>query len=116
LRSSTTCAGLKIADYAASLGRSYYTLYRSVYARDSQRVHQRDSLSYVEIDDAVPSVSPRWYTSPHHVRETLDIASLLFVSCMEQLNKRLRFGQHATDRIGEFVDELGSPGHDGQDK
>ena len=106
LKENNTCAGLSIADYAASLGKAFYMLYRSVYAMDSHSVHQRDSLAYVEIDDAVTNISPRWYTSPDEVRDALQMASLMFVGCMEQLNRRLRFGQDVTDRISEFANAL----------
>jgi len=106
LKEKNTCAGLGIADYAASLGKGFYMWYRSVYAMDSQSVHQSDSLAYLEIDDRVTNIAPRWYTSPDQVRETLKIASLMFVRCTDELNRRLRFGRDASDRITDFRNEL----------
>lgn len=106
LAKANTCTGLSVADYAASLGREFYMLYRSVYAFDSQSVHQSDSLAYLDIDDAATNISPRWHTSPEQVRTTLQMASLMFVGCMRELNMRLRFGRDVADRISGFATAL----------
>ena len=102
LENANTCVGLHIADYAASLGRGFYMLYRSVYAMNSQSVHQSDSFDYIEVYDNVA----RWYTSSREVQSMLHMSSIIFFGCIEELNKRFRFGENAKERIDDFAAKL----------
>jgi hypothetical protein len=98
LRNSNTCAGLSIADYSAILGKSSYMLYRVVYAMDSQNTHQNDFQEYLDIDDQMQSMSPRWHTSPNEVRQMLHYSSIMFLRCADELHKRFKFGNESKEQ------------------
>jgi hypothetical protein len=103
-----TCVGLHIADFAGSLGRSFYVLYRSAYAVDSQSVHQSDALDYLDISDTADTIAPRWHSSIGDVRWKLRLSSMMFLGCVEELQKRFHFGQDINRRIHERAADLRS--------
>jgi hypothetical protein len=103
-KNPTTCAGIPIKDFAESLGKHFLALYRSIYAVDSQNVHQSDAFDYVEVDDACNHFEPKWHTSPDKVRWALRQASMVFLGCVIELEKRFRFGDKIRQQI-KVVDQ-----------
>lgn len=106
LRESNTCAGISVSDLAASLGRHFYMIYRSLYAFDSQSVHQTDALHYIQVDEEAEAARPLWFTSPDESRQMLHRSSMIFLGCAEELHKRFRFGNEAEKEIREIAAAL----------
>lgn len=106
IRGKNTCTGLSIKDFSSSLGSVFQLWYGLVYSSDSQHVHQSDMTDFLECNEATAVFSPRWFTTPDHVRLTLHKAAVISLGCIETLNKRFRFGDEAKDRICKFGDEL----------
>ena len=50
--------------------------------------------------------APRWFTTPDHVRTTLHKAALISLGCIEELNKRFRFGNAAKTQLHDIGKEL----------
>jgi hypothetical protein len=108
IKSSNTCSGLSIKDFASSLGSAYRLWHGLVYSSDSQHVHQSDMSEFLECNEANDTFWPRWFTSPDQVRTTLHKAALISLGCIEELNKRFKFGKTAKAKIHEFGEELRS--------
>ena len=106
LRRGNTCAGLSIKDFASSLGRAYRLWYGLVYTNDSQHVHQSDMTDFLDCDEATAMFSPRWFTTPEQIRTALHKAALIALGCIQELNKRFKFGKEAKDSIRDFGREL----------
>ena len=106
LKNSTTCVGLTIADYAASLGPYFRMLYASVYAVHSQNVHQSDGSDYFDVGGNIDSISPRWHTDPAEVRWMLYLSSMMFLGNIEELHKRFRFGENTSRLIQRYAADL----------
>lgn len=107
IKGKNTCVGLGILDFAESLGASFHRWYRTVYAGDSQHVHQSDAMSYLIKRESKDTFSPRWFTSAADIRNTLLYAATIYLLCVAELDKRFRFGASATERIGQFNDKIG---------
>lgn len=105
IKSKNTCVGMDIASFAATLGPAYRRWHRSVYAHDSAFIHQSDTPSYLA---ATPdgNFTPRIFTSAKEVSGVLLRASELYLGCVEELNKRFRFGEAAKRSIGDFWKRL----------
>ena len=108
IKKSNTCSGLSIKDFASSLGSAYRLWHGLVYSSDSQHVHQSDMTEFLECDEANGTFSPRWFTSPDQVRTTLHKAVLISLGCIDELNKRFKFGETAKANIHNFGKELRS--------
>jgi len=100
-----TCVGLDIVHFAASLGPVYHQWYRSVFATDSSFVHQSDIPSYLDITED-GNFTPRIYTSAEQVSGVLHRSAMLYLGCIEEMNKRFRFGDEAVKSITEFGQRL----------
>jgi hypothetical protein len=91
--------GLSIENLAASLSPQLRIWYRTVYAGHSKHVHQSDMFSYLEADQSSGTFFPRWFTSPKEVSTALQRASTLYLCCIEEMNKRYRYGAQASQQI-----------------
>lgn len=98
IKNKNTCVGLDIANFAASLGPVFRRWYRSVYAQDSAFIHQSDATSYLELTKD-GNFAPRLFTSAKEVSGVLHRAAVLYLGCIDELNKRFRFGSMARNRI-----------------
>jgi hypothetical protein len=107
LRKTNTCVGLSIKDFASSLGNAFRLWYGLVYSSDSQHVHQSDMIEFLNCDSD-GTFSSRWFTTPDEVRTTLHKSFVISLGCIEELNKRFRFGDEAKKHIRRFGEELRS--------
>ena len=106
IKGANTCTGLSIEDFAASLSPHLRKWYRTIYADDSKSVHQSDMLNYLDADESTGTFFPRWHTAPKDVRATLSRASTIYLCCVEEMNKRFRFGLQAKVKIKQVGDAL----------
>lgn len=105
IKSKITCVGMDIASFAASLGPAFRKWHRTVYARDSSFVHQSDTSSYLAVTSD-RNFTPRIFTSAREVSGVLLRASTIYLGCVEELNKRFRFGDVAKKEIRDFEKRL----------
>ena len=106
LGNANTCAGLSIADFAASLGTQLRKWHRSVYAEDSQSVHQSDVTDYLECDPRTGIVRPKWHAVLDDSRGAMRRAGVVFHGCVGELHKRFRFGPEVQERLSYFAGRL----------
>lgn len=105
IKSSNTCVGMNIESFAASLGPAFRKWYRTVYAGESSFIHQSDISSYLSVTSD-GNFSPRIYTSAKEVSGVLLRASTIYLGCVEELNKRLNFGDVAKTSLRNFGKRL----------
>lgn len=105
IRNKNTCVGMDVAAFAASLGPAFRKWYRAVYVFDCAFVHQSDVSSYLSVDQEDNFV-PRIYTSMDDVGSVVERASVLYLGCLEELNKRFRFGNNARKAIRRFAEKI----------
>lgn len=105
IKGKNTCVGLDIANFAASLGTVLQQWYRTVYAGDSSFVHQSDIPSYLDITE-YGNFTPRIYTSAKQVSGVLHRSAMLYLGCIEEMNKRFRFGDEPRQSIVDFGQRL----------
>lgn len=105
IKSKNTCVGMDIASFAASLGPAFRKWHRTVYAADSSFIHQSDTSSYLAVTSDA-NFTPRIFTSAKAVSGVLLRASTIYLGCVEELNKRFRFGDAAKDEIRDFGKRL----------
>ena len=106
IKGSNTCVGLGIADFAASMGGFYPAWYRTIYAGESQSVHQADMLNYMEFNEEDASFSPRWFTSPVLVKGTLVRAAMIFNQCIKEMHSRFRYNRESISLVQQCVSRL----------
>ena len=105
IKRKNTCVGLDIANFAASLGPMFRRWHRSVYTEGSTFLHQSDTPSYLEPTDD-ENFAPRLFTSAEEVSGVLLRAATVYFACVDELNKRFRFGVTARKRIERFAIRL----------
>lgn len=106
IKNANTCTGLSIENLAASLSLHLRKWYRTIYSGDSKSVHQSDMLNYLDVDESSGTFFPRWHTSPKEIGQALLRASTIYLCCVEEMNKRFRFGEQVEERIKGFADAL----------
>ena len=105
IKAKNACVGLDIANFAASHGPVFRQWYRSVYAGDSAFVHQSDTSTYLAITED-DNFTPRIYTTAEQVSDVLHRSAMLYLDCIEEMNKRFRFGVDAAKAIAKFGKRL----------
>ncbi len=106
IRNQNTCVGLSISDFTRSLGGFYPAWYATVYAEDSQSVHQSDLLNYLDCNEQEAMFSPLWFTSPELVKGTLVRAALMFNQCINEMHVRFRFDRELVSQVRQCADRL----------
>ena len=106
IKKSNTCCGIGIADFAASMGGFYPAWYRTIYAGESQSVHQSDMFNYLEFNEEDASFSPRWFTSYVLVKGTLIRAAMIFNQCIREMHNRFRYDKESISLVQQCVSRL----------
>lgn len=102
LLKGNTCTGLTVADFAASLGKGLRAWYRTVYAGDSNYVHQSDMISYIDVDMEKDAIEFRWHTSPEEIKGVLARSGLLYLCCIQEMCKRFRSDSVTRQKLAAF--------------
>lgn len=100
---ANTCVGLSIADFAASLGPTFRTWHRTVYAAESQTVHQSDVPNYLDYAPDTGDICPMWHSSPEEIDSVISRSVTMYWQCLYELHKRFSFGPDADRKFNEYA-------------